>query len=86
MAKRMLVKESALINFFKSFFKAKADGNESEWLRKLRKADPDLADVWSNYDDALTNSMRVQKDAMVKLGLDSSHIDAFVKKYGLKNV
>lgn len=84
MSKKILVKESGLMNFFKSFFKAKADGNESEWLQKLRKADPDLADIWADYDKSLSNSVKVQKAAMDKLGLDSSHIDAFSKKYGIK--
>ena len=73
MSKKILVKESGLMNFFKSFFKAKADGN-----------DPDLADIWVDYDKSLSNSVKVQKAAMDKLGLDSSHIDAFSKKYGIK--
>ena len=84
MSKRILVKEAGLMDFFKSFFQAKANGNESEWLQRLRKADPDLADVWSDYDKSLSNSMRVQKAAMDKLGLDSSHINNFTKKYGIK--
>ena len=72
------------MTFFKSFFKAKADNKESEWIQKLRKADPELADIWAKYDKTLSNSMRVQKAAMDDLGLDSSHIDAFTKKYGIK--
>jgi hypothetical protein len=84
MSKRILVKEAGLMDFFKSFFQAKANGNESKWLQRLRKADPDLADVWAKYDKTLSNSMRVQKAAMDDLGLDSSHIDAFTKKYGIK--
>jgi hypothetical protein len=84
MSKRILVKEAGLMNFFKSFFKAKADGNESEWLQKLRKADPKLADIWHDYDKSLSNDMKVQKAAMDRLGLDSSHIDDFTKQYGIK--
>jgi hypothetical protein len=84
MSKRILVKEAGLINFFKSFFKAKANGDESEWIQKLRKADPKLADIWSNYDRALSNDMKAQKAAMDRLGLDSDHIDDFVKQYGIK--
>ena len=53
MRKKILVRESGLMDFFKSFFQAKADGRESQWLQRLRKADPDLADVWSDYDDKL---------------------------------
>jgi hypothetical protein len=82
--RRILVKEAGLMNFFKSFFNAKANNTESEWLARLRKADPDLADTWSDYDKALTRSMVNQKRNLEKLGIDSSHIDTIIKKYGLK--
>ena len=84
MSKRILVKEAGIADFFKSFFKAKANNKESEWLTRLRKADPKLADIWSDYDKALTKNMQVQKDAVRKLGLDASEVDAIIKKYGLK--
>ena len=84
MSKRILVKEAGIADFFKSFFKAKANNKESEWLTRLRKADPKLADVWSDYDKALTRNMSNQKRNLEKLGLDSSGVDAIIKKYGLK--
>jgi len=65
MSRKILVTESGLMNFFKSFFKAKADNKESEWLQKLRRVDPKLADVWSDYDKSLSNSMRVQKQLWI---------------------
>lgn len=84
MSKKILVKEAGIMNFFKSFFKAKADNKESEWIGKLRKADPELADVWSDYDKALTKNMVNQSNMLKRRGLDSSHIDSIIKKYGLK--
>ena len=84
MSKRMLVKESGLVNFFKSFFKAKADGKESEWLQRLRKVDPKMADVWTDYDDTLSAATRQQKKDLESLGIDASHIDQYIKKYGIK--
>lgn len=62
MSKKILVKEAGLVDFFKSFFAAKSKGKESEWLQRLRKADPKLADVWKGYDDALSRSMWNQKE------------------------
>ena len=56
MRKKILVREAGLVDFFKSFFQAKADGKESQWLQRLRKADPDLADIWKDYDDKLSTS------------------------------
>ena len=84
MSKRILVKESGIANFFRSFFQAKADGRESDWLKRLRKADPKLADVWSDYDDKLSASMRNQQAMLKKYGGDTTHLDNFVKKYGIK--
>jgi hypothetical protein len=82
--RKILVKEAGLMNFFKSFFNAKANNKESEWLAKLRKADPNLADVWSDYDKSLTKSMIQQRDMLKRRGLDSSGVDTIIKKYGLK--
>jgi hypothetical protein len=84
MSKRILVREAGLLDFFKSFFQAKADNKESQWLSKLRKADPDLADIWSDYDKAMNKSVITQINILKRRGLDTSHLDAIVKKYGLK--
>jgi len=86
MRKKILVKEAGIIDFFKSFFSAKSKGTESDWLKRLRKANPELADVWADYDDSLSKSMYRQKRTLEDLGLDASHIDTIIKKYGLKDV
>ena len=85
MRKKILVKEAGLVDFFKSFFQAKADGRESQWLQRLRKADPDLADTWSDFDDKVSKTMYNQKARLQSMGLDSSHLDKIIKQYGLKN-
>ena len=84
MPKKILVKEAGLIDFFKSFFNAKAQGKESEWLQRLRKADPDLADIWKDYDDKLSISMRNQQAMLKRYGADTTNVDNIIKKYGLK--
>jgi hypothetical protein len=86
MRKKILVKEAGIIDFFKSFFSAKSKGTESDWLKRLRKANPKLADVWTSYDDKLSKSMWQQKRDLEALGLDASHVDAYIKKYGIKEV
>ena len=86
MRKKILVKEAGIIDFFKSFFSAKSKGTESDWLKRLRKANPKLADVWTDYDNSVSKSMYQQKRDLEGLGLDASHIDTIIKKYGLKDV
>jgi hypothetical protein len=58
--------------------------NEKDWLRSLTDWNPELGAIWGNYDDVVKNSLQVQKDAIKKLGLDSSHIDAFPKEHDQK--
>jgi hypothetical protein len=84
MAKKIKITEAGIADFFKSFFRAKADGKEKAWLNSLNDKSPELADIWKNYDDTVTKGLIVQKTAMEKLGLDSSHIDAFAKGRGIK--
>lgn len=84
MSKKILVKEGGLTNFFKSFFQAKADGKESEWLQRLRKVDSKMADIWTDYDNTLSNATRQQKRDLESLGINTNHIDQYIKKYGIK--
>jgi hypothetical protein len=86
MRKRILVKESGLVDFFRSFFRAKSNGTESDWLKRLRKADPKLADLWTDYDEKLSKQMWDQKRSLEKFGLDTKEVDDMIKKYGLKEV
>jgi hypothetical protein len=86
MSKKILVKESGFIEFIKSFFKAKSKGTESEWLQKLRKVDPKLADIWSSYDDTVSKGIATQMRVLKSRGLDTSHLEDFIKKYGIKDV
>lgn len=86
MSKKILVKEAGLVDFFKSFFAAKSKGKESEWLQRLRKADPKLADIWNDYDQKLTYSLNTQKKILSKYGIDTSEIDDLMNKYGMNKV
>jgi hypothetical protein len=58
---------------------------ESEWLERLRNEDSDLADVWKDYDNTLSTTTRQQKEDLESLGIDASHLDQYIKKYGIKN-
>lgn len=69
--------------FLVDIINEKWENSESNWIKKLRNKDTKLADIWSDYDNSLSNSMRVQKKVMKELGLDSSHTDNFTKKYGI---
>lgn len=86
MPKKILVKEAGLLDFFKSFFRAKSQGTESEWLQRLRKQDPKLADIWKDYDDSLADSMSTQYRILKSRGISTDHLDKLIKKHGIKKV
>jgi len=88
MAKKRLLEINLLDRLFKTFLKAKSDSKESEWLQKLRKSDPELADIWNGWDQDVTKLMKGNQNMLQKLGLGDSDAatDAkdVIKRYGLK--
>jgi hypothetical protein len=84
MSKKIKITEAGLSDFFKSFFRAKSDGKESEWLFSLRSKSPELADIWKDYDDTLSKNTNFQKKLMQKYGADTRYLDDFSKKFGVK--
>ena len=52
MRKKILVREAGFLNFIKSFFKAKSQGKEQNFIKTIRKYDSDLADVWAKWNDS----------------------------------
>jgi len=83
MRKKILVKEAGFIEFVRSFFKAKSGGNEKEYIQKLRKASPDLADAWSDWDQKADDMLLTIKKNYLKKGkLDKAkEIDDIIAKY-----
>ena len=88
MAKQRLLEINLLDKLFKTFLKAKAEEKESEWLQKLRKKDPELADVWHDWDSKLSNLMRVTQASLKQGGMEDSDankdIEDMIKRYGIK--
>lgn len=82
MSKRLL-SEGILDRFFSLFLKAKAQNKETNWLSRLRKEDPELADIWSEWDKHTDTLLSQSRDALKKAGVDSdtSRVDAIIKKY-----
>jgi hypothetical protein len=78
MSKRLL-KEGVLDKFFNLFLKAKSQNKEADWLHKLRKQDPELADVWSDWNDSMNNVLNKTRTMAKNSGIDTTDIDAFIK-------
>lgn len=81
MPKQRLVEINLFDKLFKSFLKSKVDNKESEFISKLRKKDPELANIYSDWNDKMNASIMKSKSVLQKLGKDTSHLDDFIKKY-----
>jgi hypothetical protein len=80
MSKRVL-SEGVLDKFFDLFLKAKSQNKESGWLSRLRDKDPELADIWADWDNDMNRVLASAKAMAKKRNLDSTEIDAVIKKY-----
>jgi len=80
MSKRVL-SEGVLDKFFNLFLKAKSQNKESGWLSRLRDKDPELADIWAGWDSDMDRVLASAKAMAKKRNLDSTEIDAVIKKY-----
>lgn len=76
-----LLKEGILDRFFSLFLKAKSQNKESQWLSKLRQQDPEIADIWSKWDNDTNALLRQSRDSLKALGGNTSELDALIKKY-----
>lgn len=56
-------------------------GNENEYISKIQYDNPELADAFGELDNAMVRSQLKLKSTLQKHGLDTSKIDAFLKKY-----
>lgn len=80
MSKRVL-SEGVLDKFFSLFLKAKSQNKESGWLSRLRDKDPELADIWSQWDDDMDKVLASAKAMAKNRNLDTTDIDSVIKKY-----
>lgn len=79
--KKFLVKEAGFVDFMKSFFNAKASGREASFIQQIRKQNPELANVWSNWNDKMDTLLKNTKKDLQHYKLDTTDIDNVLKKY-----
>ena len=74
MPKRILVKEAGLMDFIKSFFKAKSQGKEKKFIQTIRKYDDDLANSWEKWNNSADDLLNTVKKYYEKTG-DKKKVD-----------
>lgn len=63
------------------FFKAKLNGNEDQYISKIKHANPEVADAFADLDKQFIKSSMLVKRILQDRGLDTSKVDDFLKKY-----
>ena len=79
MSKKILVKEGALGKFLQSFFIAKANGKDDEFINKLDKVSPKVAAMWDDLNNTINNDIASQYRYLKSKGFDTSALDDYIK-------
>jgi len=79
MSKKILVKEAALGKFLQSFFIAKANGKDDEFINKLDKVSPKVAAMWDELNNTINTDIAKQYRYLKSKGFDTSALDDYIK-------
>jgi hypothetical protein len=84
MSKKILVKEGALGKFLQSFFIAKANGKDDEFIDKIYDVSPEVAKMWDNLSNTIDSNVAKEYNWLKSRGYDTSYMDDFIKKHNIK--
>ena len=79
MSKKILVKEAALGKFLQSFFIAKANGKDDEFINKLDKVSTKVAAMWDDLNNTINTDIAKQYRYLKSKGFDTSALDDYIK-------
>lgn len=84
--KRTLVELGLFDKLASSFFKAKSNNSEAEWISKIRNTNPELADLWAKWDTDMNKALSIGRQGVEKFAKDlpketESNIDRIIKQY-----
>ena len=80
MSKKTLVELNLFDKLFKSFLKSKSEKKELDFIKKMRKINPELASKWNDWNQSMDRALVNLKTDMQKKGLDTKEIDKVLNK------
>jgi hypothetical protein len=80
MSKKMLVEIALFDKLFSLFIKAKSDKREQDFIRKIKKQDPKLGKLYSDWNDKMDAALMSMKSTLQSQGLDTKEIDKVLNK------
>ena len=80
MSKKTLVELNLFDKLFKSFLKSKSEKKELDFIKKMRKINPELGNKWHDWNQSMDRALTNLKNDMQKKGLDTKEIDKVLNK------
>jgi hypothetical protein len=80
MSKKTLVELNLFDKLFKSFLSAKSQKKELDFIKKMRKINPELANKWNDWNQSMDRALVNLKSDLEKKGLDTKEIDKVLNK------
>lgn len=80
MSKRKLVELSMFDKVFDLYLRAKDKNTEQDFIKSMKRKDPELGAMYQKWDNSINNSLRHMKHALGKHGIDTKDIQKVLKK------
>lgn len=78
---KLLFEKNMFQKLLDLFYTAKSNDNADQFISKIKYTNPELADAFGELDKVIVSRQLKLKSALQSQGLDTSKIDAFLKKY-----
>lgn len=80
MSKKRLVELSIFDKVFDLYLKAKNKNTEQDFIKNMKRKDPQLGAMYQKWDNEINNSLRHLKHTLGKQGIDTKDIEKILKK------
>lgn len=80
MSKRRLVELSIFDKVFDLYLKAKNKNTEQDFIKNMKRKDPQLGAMYQKWDNQINTSLRQLKHTLGKQGIDTKDIEKVLKK------
>jgi hypothetical protein len=80
MSKRRLVELSMFDKVFDLYLRAKDRNTEQDFIKNMKKRDPQLGAMYQKWDNSINTSLRQMKHTLGKQGIDTKDIQKVLKK------
>lgn len=80
MSKRRLVELSLFDKMFDLYLKAKDKNQSQDFIKSMKKKDPQLGAMYQKWDNSINTSLRHLKHTLGKQGIDTTDIKKVLKK------